>query len=86
MDNVNLDELLDWDKEKKQIGTLLDKYRAERRKVRDTIPQMKKEGKNTTNIIEQYQNEDGSITIPEVLRPYMDGVEIIKYIMNFFIS
>ena len=30
-------------------------------------------------IIEQYQNEDGSITIPEVLRPFMGGQEkIIK--------
>ena len=29
-------------------------------------------------IVEQYQNEDGTITIPEVLRPYIDGLEIIK--------
>ena len=29
-------------------------------------------------IVEQYQNEDGSITIPEVLRPYMGGLEVIK--------
>lgn len=30
-------------------------------------------------IIEQYQNEDGSVTIPEVLRPFMGGQEkIIK--------
>ena len=25
-----------------------------------------------------YQNEDGSITVPEVLRPYMGGLDIIK--------
>ena len=29
-------------------------------------------------IIEQYQNEDGSITIPEVLRPFMNGQEFIR--------
>ena len=29
-------------------------------------------------IIEQYQNEDGSITIPEVLRPFMGGQTVIK--------
>lgn len=29
-------------------------------------------------IVEQYQNEDGSITVPEVLRPYLNGLEIIK--------
>lgn len=28
-------------------------------------------------IVEQFQNEDGSITIPEVLRPYMGGIEKI---------
>lgn len=28
-------------------------------------------------IIEQYQNEDGSITVPEVLRPFMNGQEKI---------
>ncbi len=53
MDNVNLDELLEWDKEKRKIGTFMDEYRAERRKVSDTIPQMKKEGKDTTEIVEQ---------------------------------
>ena len=53
MDNVNLTQVLEWDKEKRQIGTLMDQYRAERRKVSDTIPQMKKEGKDTTEIVNQ---------------------------------
>ena len=29
-------------------------------------------------IVEQYQNADGSVTVPEVLRPYLGGLEIIK--------
>jgi seryl-tRNA synthetase len=29
-------------------------------------------------LVENYQQEDGSILIPEVLRPYMGGVDIIK--------
>ncbi|HCY51348.1 MAG TPA: serine--tRNA ligase [Clostridiales bacterium] len=29
-------------------------------------------------IIEQYQNADGSITVPEVLRPFMGGISVIK--------
>jgi seryl-tRNA synthetase len=29
-------------------------------------------------ILENYQNEDGSITIPEVLRPYMGGLDRIS--------
>ncbi|MCD8195436.1 MAG: serine--tRNA ligase [Coprobacillus sp.] len=29
-------------------------------------------------ILEQYQQEDGSVLIPEVLRPYMGGLEVLK--------
>lgn len=29
-------------------------------------------------VIENYQQADGSIVVPEVLRPYMDGVEVIR--------
>ncbi len=29
-------------------------------------------------IIEQYQNADGSVTVPEVLRPFLGGIEVIK--------
>lgn len=29
-------------------------------------------------ILEQFQQEDGSVVIPEVLRPYMGGIEVIK--------
>ena len=35
-------------------------------------------GRTTAAILENYQNADGSITIPEVLRPYMGGIEVIK--------
>ena len=35
-------------------------------------------GRCLAAIIENYQNEDGSITIPEVLRPYMRGLEKIE--------
>jgi len=29
-------------------------------------------------ILENFQQEDGSVIIPEALRPFMDGVEKIK--------
>lgn len=35
------------------------------------------------SLIENYQNEDGSITIPEVLREYMEGREKIEKIKSF---
>ncbi len=31
-------------------------------------------GRTVAAILENYQNEDGSVTIPDVLVPYMDGV------------
>jgi seryl-tRNA synthetase len=34
-------------------------------------------GRTLVAIIENYQNEDGSITVPEALRPYMGGLETI---------
>ena len=29
-------------------------------------------------ILENYQNPDGTVTIPDVLRPYMRGAEVIE--------
>ena len=35
-------------------------------------------GRTFAAILENYQNEDGSVTIPEILRPYMGGIEKIS--------
>lgn len=35
-------------------------------------------GRTVAAILENYQNEDGSITVPTVLRPYMKGLEVIR--------
>ncbi|MGC7589775.1 serine--tRNA ligase [Bisgaard Taxon 46] len=34
-------------------------------------------GRTLVAVLENYQNADGSITVPSVLRPYMNGVEVI---------
>ena len=34
-------------------------------------------GRTLVAILENYQNADGSITVPEALRPYMNGLELI---------
>ena len=36
-------------------------------------------GRTLVAILENYQNADGSVTIPLVLRPYMGGVEYLKH-------
>ncbi|MGI5880004.1 MAG: serine--tRNA ligase [Syntrophomonadaceae bacterium] len=35
-------------------------------------------GRTVAAILENYQQEDGSVIIPEVLRPYMGGIDVIK--------
>ncbi|MBB2204376.1 serine--tRNA ligase [Gluconacetobacter takamatsuzukensis] len=35
-------------------------------------------GRTLIAVMENYQNEDGSITVPEVLRPYMGGLAVIN--------
>ena len=35
-------------------------------------------GRTLVAVLENYQQEDGSVTVPDVLRPYMAGVEVLK--------
>ncbi len=35
-------------------------------------------GRTVAAILENYQNEDGSVSIPDAIVPYMDGVKVIK--------
>lgn len=35
-------------------------------------------GRTLIAVLENYQREDGSVQVPEVLRPYMGGLEVIK--------
>lgn len=35
-------------------------------------------GRTLVAVLENYQNENGSITVPDVLRPYMGGLEVIS--------
>ena len=77
MDNVDLDELLEWDKEKRRLGAQMDEYRAERRKASDTIPKMKKEGKGTTAIVEQMKElgtkiDEGMVKYNELEKKIFD--------------
>ncbi|MFZ4288625.1 serine--tRNA ligase [Variovorax sp. HJSM1_2] len=35
-------------------------------------------GRTLVAVLENYQNEDGSVTVPEALRPYMGGLAVLK--------
>ena len=58
------------------------KYRNKETKKTEFVHTLNASGLATSRlipaIVEQYQNEDGSVTIPEVLRKYMGGMEKIS--------
>ena len=35
-------------------------------------------GRALVAVLENFQNADGSVTVPEVLRPYMGGLDVVK--------
>jgi seryl-tRNA synthetase len=35
-------------------------------------------GRALIAVLENYQQEDGSIIVPDALRPYMNGLEVIR--------
>jgi seryl-tRNA synthetase len=35
-------------------------------------------GRTLVAVLENYQNADGSVTVPEALRPYMGGQALLK--------
>jgi len=58
------------------------RYRNEETKKLEYVHTLNASGLATSRLfpalLEQYQNEDGSVTIPEVLRKYMGGLEVIR--------
>ncbi len=58
------------------------RYRDSKTKKTDFVHTLNASGLATSRllpaIVEQFQNADGSVTIPEVLRKYMSGLEVIK--------
>lgn len=82
MDNVDLDELLEWDKEKRQIGTLMDQYRAERRKASDKIADLKKAGENTDDIVKEMKElgtkiDEGMVKYNELDKRIFDYLALL---------
>ena len=85
MDNVNLNELLEWDKEKRRIGTLMDEYRAERRKASDKIADLKRSGKNADDIVKEMKElgskiDKGMIKYNELDKKIFDYLALLPNI------
>ena len=58
------------------------KYRRNDTKKTDYVHTLNASGLATSRllpaIVEQFQNEDGSVTVPEVLRKYLGGISVIR--------
>jgi len=58
------------------------RYRAERGAKPELVHALNGSGlglpRTLIALLENYQNEDGTVTVPAVLRPYMDGLEVIR--------
>jgi seryl-tRNA synthetase len=58
------------------------RYRPERHESADYLHTLNASGtavgRVMVAILEYYQNDDGTVTVPEALRPYIDGQEIIE--------
>ncbi|UTF53746.1 serine--tRNA ligase [Natronosalvus rutilus] len=58
------------------------RYRPERHESAEYLHTLNASGlalpRVVVAILEYYQNEDGTVTVPEALRPYMDGQEVIE--------
>src|SRR5690554_558892 len=53
MEHVDFDELLQWDRERRRLITEAEEMKARRNKVSDMIPRLKKEGSDTTELIDE---------------------------------
>jgi len=58
-------------------GTPLDPFgwTSHRRRERELIREYER---TLVAVLENYQNADGSVSVPEALRPYMSGVTALK--------
>jgi len=61
MDDVDFTELLQWDKERRELISEVEELRAKRNKVSAQIPSMKKEGKNIKGIIDEMKGVSNKI-------------------------
>ncbi|MEA3405988.1 MAG: serine--tRNA ligase [Pseudomonadota bacterium] len=64
-----------------QARRLMARFRAEGEKKPQLVHTLNGSGlavgRTLVAVLENYQNADGTITVPEVLRPYMGGVEVL---------
>ena len=53
MDAVDFTELLQWDKQRRELIVLNDEKKAKRNKVSNDVPRLKKEGKDVSQLFQE---------------------------------
>lgn len=81
MDDVSFDELLGWDKRRREMIPEIDGLREKRNNVSAEIPKMKKEGKDTTEL--QQEMRDVSARIKEL---EAERTEVEASIQEFLVA
>ena len=81
MDSVSFDELLKWDKEKREIGTKRDELKNRKNVISKQIPIFKKEGKDVSNELSEMKNIGD-----EILELDTKYDELDKKIFDFLVA
>lgn len=82
MDNVDFTELLQWDKERRELIVEIDELRAKRNKVSAQIPEMKKEGKDIQGLVSEMRGVSDKIKdfdanlsgLEEKIKSFLEGL------------
>jgi seryl-tRNA synthetase len=61
MEEISFDELLEWDRNRRELIPEIDTLRETRNKVSAQVPAMKKDGKDTTEVQEEMRDVSGKI-------------------------
>ncbi|AGC67046.1 serine--tRNA ligase 2 [Thermoclostridium stercorarium subsp. stercorarium DSM 8532] len=80
MDNVDFTELLEWDKQRRQLIASNDEKKAKRNKVSDEIPRLKKEGKDISGLLSEMK------LLSDDIKKADDEIKELEKKINNFLS
>ena len=80
MDDVDFSELLDWDKQRRQLIASNDEKKAKRNKVSADIPRLKKEGKDVSGLLSEMK------MLSDNIKENDDAIRELEEKINLFLS
>lgn len=80
MDDVDFTELLDWDKQRRQLIASNDEKKAKRNKVSSDIPRLKKEGKDVSQLLAEMK------MLSDEIKENDDAIRELEEKINVFLA